>query len=459
MSPTTDAPSWPALPAHAGAEEHAAPGAPLTDEEAAGRVLSGALRWTEANLEWFAPQRWQEYLPPRPFGPGPLLELLSLIRVLERSGLMPLDAPLRLRALDLAEEAAHTDDFARGMERGDELFPYHLNLIGLLECLGHPQRELRTRCQALLAAGSGGHALPYKPVLNRIELRYFIDRAGFTAPSALPGLGTLHRQSIAALGPDVLQLTESEIYAFTHVLFYVTDFGQRRDLLGDPEELASLHETVRVLLGVHLARGSLDLLAELLLCDSALSSDEEGVQNGRPEPGQGGDSGDGSEFLVSAGWNALVRAARADGSVPSPVHRPDILAGLTGDKAAAYVFGTCYHTTLAAALAAGVARAAVPEGSRADRAGRSCTPPRVPMPRAEPEEIRRWARAASTVPGPARAGEPGACRGHLGPLLVLAVQARDPDVLAEVLRAADRQGQSGDLLVRSANALLAAWSH
>ncbi|QPP06113.1 hypothetical protein G4Z16_06565 [Streptomyces bathyalis] len=454
MSPAADAPSWPALPAHAGTEDHALAAAPLTEEEAAGRVLSGALRWTEANLEWFAPQRWQEYLPPRPFGPGPLLELLGLIRVLERSGLMPPDAPLRIRALDLAEEATHTDDFARGMNRVDELFPYHLNLIGLMECLGRPQRELRTRCEALLAAGSGGHALPYKPVLNRIELRYFIDRGGFTAPAALPGLGTLHRQSIAALGPDVLHLTESEIYAFTHVLFYVTDFGRRRDLLGGPEELAGLRETVRVLLGVQLARGSLDLLAELLLCVSALSSDGEGVQHSGPGRGRS----DGSEFLVSAGWNALARAARADGSVPSPVHRPDILDGLTGDKAAAYVFGTCYHTTLAAALAAGAAPAAVPKGSRADGAGNSCAPP-TPMPRAGPEEIRRWARAAaSRTSGPAREGEHGACRGHLGPLLVLAVQARDPDVLADVLLAAERLGLGGDSLVRSAQALLTAWS-
>lgn len=395
---------------------------------------------------------------------------LGLIRVLERSHLMSPDAPLRLRALDLAEEAAHTDDFARGISRGDELFPYHLNLIGLLECLGRPQRELRTRCEALLAAGSGGHALPYKPVLNRIELRYFIDRGGFTAPATLPALGTTYRQSIAALGPDVLQLTESETYAFTHVLFYVTDFGQRRDLLGGPEEVVRLRETVRVLLGVQSARGSLDLLAELLLCDSAL---DEGIQVGGPgpgnpagsEPGQGDPTGarldHGSQFLVSAGWNALARAARTDGSVPSPVHRPDILAGLTGDKAAAYVFGTCYHTTLATALAVGVARAAVPEGSRMDGANALCTSSPVPLPRAEPKEIRRWARAASGdsgTSGAPTAGNPRACRGHLGPLLVLAVQARDPDVLADVLRAAERLGRDGDLLVRSANALLTAWS-
>ncbi|WP_159033596.1 hypothetical protein [Streptomyces sp. WMMB 322] len=467
-------------------------------------MLSGALRWTGANLEWFAPRRWQEHLPPRAFGPGPLLELLGLVRVLERSGLLPLDAELPMRALDLAEEAAHTEEFARGMGRCDELFPYHLNLVGLLECLGRPQGELRKRGETLLAAGAGGHALPYKPVLNRIELRYFTDRAGFTAPATLAGLGALYGQSIAALGPDVLQLTESEVYAFTHVLFYVTDFGRHRPFPGGRADSARLRETVRVLLGVHLARGGLDLLAELLLCDAALEEEEAesvedhdlayGAEAGPgtgpgtgtgpgPRTGSGAGSGtgsgnapgtgpgsgtgsgagsgpgEGSGFLVNAAWNALASAARPDGSVPSPVHRPDVLAGLTGDKAAAYVFGTCYHTTLAAALASGVALAAGRRDSRpGERAGVPCAVPPLPLPRSEPGEIRQWVRAACEVPGAARPGEPGAWPGYLASLLVLAVQARDPDVLAEVLSAAERLGHGDESLVRSASALLAAWN-
>ncbi|MEU9116773.1 hypothetical protein AB0D04_34745 [Streptomyces sp. NPDC048483] len=411
------APSWAPLPAHARPG-----GAPLDEDEAADAVLAGALGWLDAHLEWFTPHRWEEYLPRRPFRPGPLLELLGLVRLLDRSGRLPKGASLPTRALDLAERAAADPDFTYGLRRVDDLFPYHLNLIALLELLGRPQPALRSLGEGLLAAGAGGHVRPHKPLLGRLELRYFLDRGGFPAPAPLPGVDTLYRESLPALRPDVVHLTGSETYALTHVLFYVTDFGGRP--LGNREETAHLRETVRILLAVHLARGSLDLVAELLLCATALA------------PFAGGP-------LVRDGWTALARARRVDGAVPSPVHRPDVLAQLTGDKAAAYLFGTCYHTTLATALAAAV-RAEQGEGSR-PAAG-------PPLPCAAPDDVRRWARHVTAT-------RDEACAPHLAPLLVLCVQARDLPALAEVLRAAEALGRGDDPVVRSAAAYVSAQMH
>ncbi|MFI9050798.1 DUF6895 family protein [Streptomyces sp. NPDC053427] len=414
---------WVPVPAHA----RSGGAAPDEDEAAAG-VLSGALDWLDAHLEWFAPHRWERFLPGRPFRPGPLLELLGLVRLLDRSGRLPKDADLPSRALDLAEQAAAEPDFDRGLRRADALFPYHLNLIALLELLGRPQPALRTRGAGLLAAGAGAHAQPYKPVLGRIELRYFLDRGGFRAPAALPDVAALFRESLPALHPDVLHLTESETYALTHALFYVTDFGDR-DVLGGAKEAARLRETVRVLLAVHLARGALDLVAELLLCATALGSP--------------------SASLVRDGWSALARARRPDGAVPSPVHRPEVLAGLTGDKAAAYLFGTCYHTTLAAGLAAAVRHG---RGAAGRAAHRAVCGPRLPC--AAPEEILCWAREAAQAPPSSRA----AWAAHLAPVLVLCVQARDLPVLTQVLRAAEALGHGDAPVVRSAAAYASAQS-
>ncbi|MDI3388696.1 hypothetical protein QIS99_21165 [Streptomyces sp. B-S-A8] len=472
MSAPAGGPAWPELPAHIRARA----GGPAGDADgAAARVLAGALRWLEQQREWFAPERWEEFLPPRPFRAGPLVELLGLVRVSARAGLpaggagrlaeggagrLAEGAGLPSCALDLAERAARAGDFAAGLRRADELFPYHLNLVGLLELLGRPQPVLRGVCEALIAADAGGHARAYKPALNRIELRYFLDRGGFRAPAHLPGLAALCRQSIAAQQPDVLQLTQSETYALTHVLFYATDFGRHRRCLPAGEAAERLAGSVRTLLGVHLARGSLDLLAELLLCDTAVA----GV---RPD-----------DALVARGWHALATAQRPDGAVPSPVHRPGVLAGLAGEKAAAYLFGTCYHTTLAAALAAVVriaasqtaagqnppARTAVSTRDRPTapapapdrptaRAQAPAPAPAAPLPVAEPGAIRRWAAGveADGAAGPAD-------RAHLEPLLVLAVQAHDPTVLADVLGAAERLGDGDRPLVRRAAALLAAWA-
>lgn len=445
-----DGPFWPPLPAHARREAvRAAAEATVPDTHAvdtvdayADRVLAGALRWLEDHLEWFAASRWEEYLPRRPFRPGPILELLGLVRLLERSGAVPKEAPLTRRALELAARAAGEPEFAQGLRRGDELFPYHLNLLALLETLGRPQPVARAVCQALLAADAGGHTRAYRPVLSQVELRYFVDRGGFTPPAELPALDVLHHRSIAALGPDVLQMTGDEAYALTHVLFYVTDFGRTRLLLGDPGEVARLREPIRVLLGVHLARGSLDLLSELLLCASAL-----------------GGRGDGDP-LVREGWHALATAQRPDGAVPSPVHRPEVLSGLTGDRAAAYLFGTCYHTTLAAALAAvvggrrrGAARSTPGDLPQQAPLPSSSPSPSPPLPRADRAGIRQWARGAAALPrtGPSETRE--AWSAQLGPLLALAVQARDQDVLSELLYAAECLGRGDDALVRRASAL------
>ncbi|GAA3492359.1 DUF6895 family protein [Streptomyces cremeus] len=418
------------------------PPGPLDAAGAADRVLSGALRWIETQVEWFAPERWEQYLPRRPFRAGPLLELLGLVRVLDRAGVLADTAPLRSAALDLAEEAVRARSFEAGLRAGDDLFPYHLNLIALLDRLGRPQPALRRLCQTLLTADAGGLTRPYKPVFNRLELRYFTDRGAFTPPPGLPEAHTLLQQSIAALHPDVLHLTESETYALTHVVFYATDFGRNPLMLDDAAANAHLRATVRTLLGVHLSRASLDLLAELLLCTSALAPAPKTPETpAAPSPSETPDA-------ATAAWHALAAASRPDGAVPGPVHRPEVMAGLSGDKAAAYLFGTCYHTTTVAALAAATRK---PHPSDASHP--------LTLPPAEPDRLRSWAHevtsAAASAPRTLRAS----WAAQLDPLLVIAAQTRDPDLLATLLHTATALDLATLPVPHRAAALLSAWTH
>jgi hypothetical protein len=338
------------------------------------------------------------------------------------------------------------------LRRADPYFPYHLNLVALLGVLGRPRPALSEECLALLAVGAGGHTRPHKPVLNRLELRWFLDRAGLAAPPGLPDTATLYGQSLPALGPDPLFLDDSETYAFTHALFYATGFGARPLPAGEPDT-GFLLESVRLLLGVNLTRGHLDLVAELLLCADLLRS-------AGPRGGDVPDAGP-----VARGWGTLARAQRPDGAVPGPVHRPEKLSGLTGEKADAYLFGTCYHTTLAAGLAAAVRLESRPGKGRVSRRPEpaDATPQQnAPFATTSPDEapdadeILSWSATVRATVAQATDQERTAWSAAAEAVLVLCAQRHDRPGLAAVLSAVRALGQDGTPLARSAAALLAA---
>jgi hypothetical protein len=430
-----------------------APGAAVPDDPAVA-LLSGVIRWLEEHLAWFDPDQWERMLPRRPFRPGPLLELLGLLRLLDRAAPARVRVPAALRegALALAERVVDDPGFATRLRRADPYFPYHLNLVALLGILGRPRPALREECLALLAVGAGGHTRPHKPVLNRLEMRFFLDRAGIAAPPGLPDTATLYGQSLPALGPDPLFLDDSETYAFTHALFYATDFGARPLPAGEPDP-GLLLETVLLLLDVDLTRGHLDLVAELLLCADLLC----------PAGPRDGDGPDGDP--VTRGWDTLARAQRPDGAVPGPVHRPERLPGLTGEKADAYLFGTCYHTTLAAGLAAAVrlnSRSGAGRVARRPEPARATPPHTAPFAAASPDaapdadEIRRWSATVRAAAARATDQERTAWSTAGQALLVVCAQRHDRPGLAAVLGALRALGRDGTPLARSAAALLAA---
>ncbi|OUC99536.1 DUF6895 family protein [Streptomyces swartbergensis] len=417
-------------------------------------LLTGVVRWLEDHLAWFDPDQWERLLPRRPFRPGALLELLGFLRLLDRAGhpRVPVPGALREGALSLAERVVDDPGFATSLRRADPYFPYHLNLVALLGILGRPRPALREDCLALLAVGAGGHTRPYKPVLNRLELRWFLDRAGLPAPPGLPGTAVLYAQSLPGLGPDPLSLDDSETYAFTHALFYATDFGAHA-LPPGGSDAGSLLEAVRLLLGVNLTRSHLDLVAELLLCADLL----------RPAlPRHRDATGDDP---VARGWAALAGAQRPDGAVPGPVHRPEKMSELAGEKAEAYLFGTCYHTTLAAGLAAAVRLgrrpgegrvAPWPEPDRGTPQESALDPATPPDAAPGSDEIRRWAATVRATAAGASEQERAAWSARLDPLLVLCAQRYDRPALDAVLGAVRALGQGGTPLAQSVSALLSA---
>lgn len=292
-----------------------------TDASTPSGVLDAALAWLTEHAEWFGP-RWDDHFPPRDFAGSTVMELLMLCRLLRRMDPAPPGAAeLERAAAELARDAVAAT--APGGE--GENPPYRLWTAALLADLGRPAdgplADARAPAERRPPRPPGAGA---SPVLA-LELRHILDLAGLAAPADLPGAAPLYE---ACLAEHAGGTGEYDAYGVTHAVLYATDFGAR-PLPGDA---ARTGRVLDGLLRAYLDEGHLDLAAELLLCARIV---------------RGGPSA-----LERRAWDRLAGAQRPDGSLPGPPFDAGVLAGRTGERATAYVFRTCYHTTLVTAMAA-----------------------------------------------------------------------------------------------------------
>ncbi|PDP87100.1 hypothetical protein CQJ94_13135 [Glycomyces fuscus] len=292
-----------------------------TDGDTASGVLDAALAWLTDHAEWFGP-RWDDHFPPRDFAGATVMELLMLCRLLRRSDPAPPGAAeLERAASGLARDAVAAADPGRDAEN----LPYRLWTLALLADLGHPDEGPFAAARALAERRPprppGAGASP----VHALELRHILDLAGLAAPAGLPGAAPLYDACVAEHAGGT---GEYDAYGVTHTVLYATDFGAR-PLPGDT---AAMGRVLGGLLRAYLDEGHLDLAAELLLCARI--------------------AGGGPPALERRAWDRLAAAQRPDGSLPGPPFDAQVLAGRTGERATAYVFRTCYHTTLVTAMAA-----------------------------------------------------------------------------------------------------------
>jgi hypothetical protein len=289
--------------------------------------VDAALAWLEANMAWFEPERWERHLPRRTFPGTPVLEMLVLLRVLRRGSRASDAARLAGPALEIGRSVIGQPRWLEELRRGGALFPHVLWLMALIEELDGVRTSLssaRFAAETAIAAGAGDVAGRYRPPASALELGYVLELAGIeTGRSGMPSLLAACEPHLSA---DHCYMSDGDIYGVTHILFYATDFGARP--AGGPDRT----RTVLRLLGSSLARSDNDLTAELLACANYL--------------------GAGDHPLSLHGHARLSAAQRADGSVASLLYNSRTAERVNGEPAQAYAFGTCYHPTITAAMAA-----------------------------------------------------------------------------------------------------------
>lgn len=300
-------------------------------------LLDRALDWIDAHLDEFDPL-WMpgQFDCTRGQRLGELAILARTVSAMaDRSG-----DPRIQRMVALLVRSQTSAVYRDRLLRAPTELMLFLEIYTTLRALGVDDALIRGRLQKATSAAwlHQSERFPHR----EMDIRSCLDACGLECDS--PPLDELYRRSLLGTPPNPILLNEHDLYALTHVVMFVCDFGAR-----PPDAMPHAHvERVTAILSalaVVAARDRhWDLLAEFLLCWSCLE---------RPETG-----------VIEMAWDALARAQRADGSVPGPEARLE-------PRNDTLAFDQTYHTTLVCALAASVrlGKTTRPTDHRRDRDG------------------------------------------------------------------------------------------
>ena len=141
-------------------------------------------------------------------------------------------------------------------------------------------------------------------------------------------LGILSEESILNSDLDVLNFGEKEEYAFTHAIFYLTNFGEYKTHINNK---INIEEALNILTFKNMLLNDMDLLGEYLICYSCL-----GVRNETSD----------------LAYKCLVNNQTSFGVTPSPIRSNRIKKRVTdGDPNNIEYVRDNYHTTFVAVIA------------------------------------------------------------------------------------------------------------
>jgi len=156
------------------------------------------------------------------------------------------------------------------------------------------------------------------------DLKYYLDVAGLR--HAFPDDATLFRRSTLLAPPALPYAQRMDLYATTHLLFHLTDFGASPIAGAAPAELAEVGDYVALALAVCLAQDDFDLVGEFLISRICLGAVVDGLSH--------------------AATAALVQSQQPAGFVPDLAWLNGLKRSETAEENARQEFFAVYHPTL-----------------------------------------------------------------------------------------------------------------
>ena len=293
------------------------------------RVGTRAIAWFDSQLITWSPSYDRD--EPNELSQTALAEIALLVLTLQRRCTRQFDRHPSLKLwLDYLFKSYSRPGFHQYIFHGHRLaFIGHL-IIWLTLSRNHYRLPVSREQIQRLVAGGDRTSIVARPLYRVMELRYFLDIGRFRHD--LPSWGSLFRTGSSFAFLDLPGVEPLDIYAVTHTIFYLTDFGRHIPRFIPPDTLSRLNNSLQDLIIRMIHQHHWDLLAELLLAVHCISSNLTQV--------------------LGAGWRELAQAQDKSGAINE------------GPSASASYFGSelgegflpLYHRSLTAAMAAFLGR-------------------------------------------------------------------------------------------------------
>ncbi len=207
----------------------------------------------------------------------------------------------------------------------------------LREC-GYEDERLRARLKELLDAGYV--LFSERPPAVQLDLLHSIELGSFDHDEC--ALEDVYERTLLSSCPSLYPLTSLDVYAITHTVFFLSDFGRRQPKVMLEKVRVYCRSAIPRLLEYYLWKKNWDLVGELLIVMKELSI-EKGSATGEA-------------------WTLFLKAQEGDGSVCGPreasdedyreLHRMRAETDASGGRDEEWkAFVERYHTTLVALLA------------------------------------------------------------------------------------------------------------
>lgn len=282
---------------------------------------SNAFRWIQNNVDELSrilePENYEFYLKV-------CAELIYLCALFRRSHKQHniYSGQFVSHISKIMKEIEITDHVSR---KPNMFLPYLIVYTALHEC-GVELTQLKVRLQSLISHG-------YVTMIDlksfqKMDLVHNLDRAGFK--HTLPSLSILFSNTLLAKEPNIVDIRLEDVYAITHTIFYLYDFGLEKNEVKAKINVEYTKWIIKYLLGLYIVRKNYDVIGELLLCCRCL--------NYFPYP------------FYNFGYNSIICNQQPDGAILGPEFNREKYHNLDAEEQRQYYFEQNYHPTYIATI-------------------------------------------------------------------------------------------------------------